>query len=261
MAIPTRNIPARALINAMIKATPARAPSPPERARATVNTDAATAAHSTHPHQEGKTEMTFWASLPQIEAECHHGALAKRIGPISQRRDSKMQTAYHLSQAIQHWYLVVLALNLRCDRQIQWKEVAENLPELVCPARNGRAFLSSNATKVLPSGENSGTMDALPQDSSTLGGGMANRNEDDRMQNVLHAYWILSTQTKLMRRFAEEIHREELSGVLHLSWVEAIQTKLMQRFPEEFSREELDEILISPLRLGHAIKSWSGAAA
>jgi hypothetical protein len=90
---------------------------------------------------------------------------------------------------------------------------------------------------------------------------MAKPNEDDRMQNVLHAYWILSTQTKLMRRFAEEIHREELSGVLHLSWVEAIQTKLMQRFPEEFSREELDEILISPLRLGHAIKSWSGAAA
>jgi hypothetical protein len=30
-------------------------------------------------------------SLLQIEAECHHGALAKRIGPISQRRDSKMQ--------------------------------------------------------------------------------------------------------------------------------------------------------------------------
>jgi hypothetical protein len=89
---------------------------------------------------------------------------------------------------------------------------------------------------------------------------MANPNEDDRMQKVLHAYWILSTQTKLMRRFCEEIHREELSGdVLHLSWLDAIQTKLRQRFPEEFSREELDEILVSPVRLGHAIKSWSGA--
>jgi hypothetical protein len=29
------------------------------------------------------------------------------------------ETAYHLSQAIRHWYLVALALNLRCDRRIQ----------------------------------------------------------------------------------------------------------------------------------------------
>lgn len=87
---------------------------------------------------------------------------------------------------------------------------------------------------------------------------MANPNEDGRLQNVLHAYWILSTQTKLMRRFAEEIRREELSGdVSYRSWLEAFQTKLMQRFPEEFSREELDEIVLSSLSLRHGIKIWS----
>ena len=85
---------------------------------------------------------------------------------------------------------------------------------------------------------------------------MANPKENDRLQNVLHAYWILSTQAKLMRRFAGEIRREELSGdvVSYRSWLEAFQMKLMQRFPEEFSREELDEIKLSPVRFGGRYK-------
>jgi hypothetical protein len=87
---------------------------------------------------------------------------------------------------------------------------------------------------------------------------MANPNEDSRLQNVLHACWILFLQRKLMQRFAAEIRREELSGdVSYGSWVEAIQTKLMQRFPEEFSRVELDEILISPSGLRHCIQICS----
>jgi hypothetical protein len=83
---------------------------------------------------------------------------------------------------------------------------------------------------------------------------MADPNEDDRMQKVLHAYWILSTQAKLIRRFRGELSREELSQAG--CWAEAIQTKLVQRFPGEFFREELDEILISRSSLWRAIKRF-----